>query len=64
MPAWIYKPGAVRWRKHTGNHDVRATRAPKGWDIEAMILDEHPVTGQPLKNPGWWIKETYTGEVK
>jgi len=52
----------VRWRKHTGNHDVRATCAPKGWDTEAMILDEHPVTGQPLKNPGWWIKETYTGD--
>lgn len=62
MATWSYELGAVRWRKHTGNGDVRATRAPKGWDIEATILDEHPVTGQPLKNPGWWIKETYTGD--
>ena len=62
MPAWIYEPGAVRWRKHTGNHDVRSTRAPKGWDVEAMILDEHPVTGKPLKQAQWWIKETFTGE--
>lgn len=62
MPAWIYKPGAVRWRKHMGSGDVRVTRAPKGWDVEAMILDEHPITGKPLKQAQWWIKETFTGE--
>ena len=62
MTTWNYELGATRWRKHTGNHDVRATRAPKGWDIEAMTLDEHPVTGKPLKQAQWWIKETFTGE--
>ena len=62
MPAWIYKPGATRWRKHSGKYDVRCHEAPKGWDVEAMILDEHPITGKPLKQGQWWIKETYTGE--
>ena len=62
MPAWIYKPGAVRWRKHRGNDDARAARAPKGWEVEAMVLDEHPVTGKPFKQYQWWIKETYTGD--
>ena len=62
MATWSYELGATRWRKHSGKYDVRCHEAPKGWGSEVMILGEHPITGQPLKNPGWWIKETYTGE--
>ena len=54
--------GATRWRKHSGGYDVRCHEAPKGWEAYAERLEYHPITGQPLKNPGWWIKETYTGE--
>lgn len=60
---YIYEPGTVRWRKFTGSGDVRGYRAARGWDVEAMLLDNHPITGQPLKpnaNSQWWIKETYT----
>jgi len=64
MATWSYELGATRWREHSGKYDVRCHKAPKGWDVEALILDEHPVTGKPLKRGQWWIKETYTGEVR
>ena len=44
--------------KRTCGHIAR----PRGWEAYAERLEYHPITGQPLKNPGWWIKETYTGE--
>ena len=62
MTTWNYALGATRWRKHSGKYDVRCYRPPKGWEAYAERLEHHPVTGKPLKNPGWWIKETYTGE--
>ena len=64
MATWSYELGATRWRKHSGKYDVRCHEAPKGWSIEVMILDEHPVTGKPFKRGQWWIKETYTGEAE
>lgn len=53
----LYEPGAVRWRKHDGNGDVRAHRIP-GWDIEAHLIDTHPISGKPLLGSQWWFKET------
>ena len=53
-----YKPGTVRWRV-APKSDVRAYRPPNGWSAVAHVLDDHPVTGRPLRKPGWWICETY-----
>lgn len=52
-----YPPGTVRWRRHNGKGDVRGHRVP-GWDIEADLLTEHPITGKPLPSAQWWFKET------
>ena len=59
MNAVHWVPGATRWRKHDGKHDVRSHRVP-GWDVEAHELDCHPITGQPFPNGvwQWWFKET------
>ena len=64
MTTWHYELGAIRWRRHDGKYDVRCHEPPRGWEAYAERLEYHPITGQPLKNPGWWIKETYTGEVE
>lgn len=61
MP-YIYTRGCVRWKRFTGDYDVRLYRAPRGWKVEAEILDEHPVTGKQFVRGQWWIKETYVGE--
>lgn len=61
MTVWHYEVGSVRWRRHDSSKgDVRSHRAPKGWEALAFLLEHHPITGRPLKNPGWWICETYT----
>ena len=62
MATWHYELGATRWRKHSGGYDVRCHEAPKGWEAYAECLEYHPITGKPLKQAQWWIKETYTGE--
>jgi len=62
MTTWHYELGATRWRKHSGGYDVRCHEAPKGWEAYAECLEYHPITGKPLKQAQWWIKETYTGE--
>jgi hypothetical protein len=56
--AYQYPPGTQRWRRYTDPGDVRGYRAPAGWDAEAMVIDEHPLTGNPLAQPQWWIRET------
>ncbi len=55
-----YIVGAIRWRRHTSG-DPRGYRAAKGWDVEAMLLDYHPITGKNLKQSQWWIREEYRG---
>lgn len=60
--SWHYEIGATRWKRHDGKKDVREHRAPKGWYSYAERVAFHPITCQPLKNPGWWIRETYIGE--
>lgn len=60
--SWHYEIGATRWKRHDGKKDVRAHRPPKGWDAYAERVEYHPITGKPLKNPGWWIRETYSGD--
>ena len=62
MAKYFYEPGAVRWIRHTGNSDVRAYRAPKGWSVEAMLLYYHPVTDALFVAPQWWIRERYKGD--
>ena len=52
-----YEPGTVRWRKHDDKDDVRTHRMP-GWKVEAMQLDEHPITGSSFLHTQWWFKET------
>ena len=57
-----YEPGAVRWKRHTGNRDVRSCAPPKGWEREAHMLEEHPVTGRPFRRVQGWFRDTYTGD--
>lgn len=62
MTKYYYKPGTVRWLRHTRGDDVRLHRAPKGWSAFADLLDEHPITGKQLKRAQWWIRETFEGD--
>lgn len=62
MAGYTYKLGAVRAKKYTGKGDVRAYRAPKGWEAEAAVVDRNPITGTQLKTSQWWIIERYIGE--
>lgn len=58
--AYIYTSGN-RWKKWNGDGDVRAYRAPKGWEAYAELCDYHPVTGKKLRVPQWWIRERFVG---
>ncbi len=58
---YLYELGAMRWKKYTGNGDVRTTRSPAGWETFAALLDYNPITGRQLKRSCWWIRETFTG---
>lgn len=53
----FYEAGTVRWRKHAGNKDVRACGL-RGWDVEAMLIEFHPITGRQLARSQWWLRET------
>ena len=53
----FYQPGTVRWRKHTRDCDVR-TCGRKGWEVEAHLIDRHPLTDKPLPRSEWWLRET------
>ena len=57
---YVYVAGAERWRRHDGH--VRRYRPARGWTAEAEIADVHPVTGRPLPDSQWWIREVFTGE--
>lgn len=60
-----YEPGTTRWRKHTGNFDIRAFRPAKGWCAFAHLLDCHPITGRSFRNGSqWWLQETFEGDSK
>jgi hypothetical protein len=61
MATYLYNVGTVRWRRYTGEGDVRAYRAPKGWDAFADLRDTHPITGAQMPRSQWWIREKYTG---
>lgn len=50
-----YEVGAVRWRRLV-HGDPRGYRANSGWDVEAQLIDNHPITGKPLKMSQWWIR--------
>lgn len=60
--SYHYIPGAIRWKRYTGHDDVRCYRAPKGWEVFAMVLDYHPTTDHHLPQAQWWIRETYIGD--
>lgn len=59
--AYLYEPGATRWKKYTGSSDIRGYQAPRYWQSHTELTDIHPVTGRQLKRSQWWIRETYTG---
>lgn len=56
-----YERGAVRWKRFTGDGDVRCYRPAKGWSARAEQLDLHPITERELERSQWWIRETYEG---
>lgn len=58
--AYIYTSG-TRWRKFTGEGDVRDYRAPKGWEARAELCDWHPLTGKKFRTAQWWICERFVG---
>lgn len=61
--AYLYEIGAVRWKRWTGDGDVRCYRARKGWgNVTADLYWDHPTTGRPFRNGGqWWIREMFVG---
>lgn len=59
--AYVYESG-TRWRRFTGKGDVRAYRAPRGWEATAEVCEYHPVTGKKLRFSQWWICERFVGE--
>lgn len=59
--SYVYEIGAMRWKRFTGNDDVRLYRPNKGWRATAHMLDYHPTTDRHLPAAQWWICETYYG---
>ena len=62
MATYHYEIGATRWKKHNNQGDVRASKVNKGWSAMAEIRETHPISGNTLKSPQWWIRETYEGD--
>ena len=60
--SYFYTIGSMRWKRFTGDGDVRAYRAKKGWWVTAHMLDYHPTTDRHLPTSQWWICETYYGD--
>lgn len=56
-----YEQGAVRWRRHLGDGDVRGYRAKSGWSVQAHLVDFHPISAKQLPRSEWWIREQYVG---
>ena len=56
--SYTYLPGTIRARRYDGSGDVRGYRPPKGWEAEAVLVSEHPLTGRSLTAAQWWIIET------
>ena len=56
-----YEIGAVRWRRHNGESDVRAAKVQSGWRAEATLLEFHPTTDKRLRQSEWWMREIYCG---
>ena len=61
--SYLYVSGK-RWKKWTGDGDVRAYRAPKGWEATAFLCDAHPLTGKKFRSSQWWIYERFVGEQR
>ena len=59
--AYVYVPGTERGRRHAGASDGRGDRPARGWTAEAELTDGHPVTGRPLPDSPWWIREVFAG---
>lgn len=61
--SWIYVYGAKRWKRWNGYGDVRGHRPAKGWEAEAYLLDNHPITGKRFRygRSEWWIREVFRG---
>jgi len=55
---YSYESNTIRWKKYTGQSDVRHYQAPRGWKADADLIEYHPVTGEFLNESQWWIKET------
>jgi hypothetical protein len=49
--------GTTRWRLFNGRGDVRAFRAPRGWQASADLIDAHPETGSYFGVSDWRLKE-------
>jgi hypothetical protein len=58
---YFYEIGSKRAFKWSGEKEIRLHRPPSGWTAEAAVVDTNPITGKPLKEPGWWVVETYKG---
>jgi hypothetical protein len=62
MSAYTYSVGSKRAKRWHGKFDVRLYRPQRGWRAEAVLVDLHPITYQPLKRSIWFIVETYEGD--
>lgn len=56
---WVYSDdGRTRAARWHGKTDVRTHRPAKFWTASADCMEYHPITGEKLKNPGWFVVET------
>ena len=55
---------AIRWFRWDKDGDVRLHRPPNGWEAEAILLDNHPITGRAFRQAQWWICETFHSDQR
>lgn len=58
---YSYAQGCVRAKRWRGQGDVRCCRGRRGWSLEAVLTDVHPISGRSLRSSQWWIVESYVG---
>lgn len=61
---YSYAPGCVRAKRWRGKGDVRGCRGRRGWSLEAVLTDVHPISGRSLRSAQWWIVESFDGQRK
>jgi hypothetical protein len=59
---YSYAVGCVRAKRWRGEGDVRGCPGRRGWSLEAVLTDVHPISGHRLRSAQWWIVESFNGQ--